>query len=133
MNDMKDFYEQAEGNEDLLPVVGEVMTKEDESIEDEDLNPIIKFSKPYFFEGVEYTQLDLSGIENLSASDMIAVNRYMQRTNPGIDVMPEVSLEYAINIASKATKLPIEFFLAMPMKYSMKVKNRVMGFLFGSD
>lgn len=93
---------------------------------------LIKFNKPFHFEGKEYTEIDLAGLENMSAADMIAVNKIMARTS-SIEVMPEVSLEYACNIAARATKQPIEFFTALPMKEAMKVKNRVMGFLFGSD
>ena len=72
-------------------------------------------------------------LEDLQASDMIAVNKIMARTSAGIDVMPEVSLEYACNLAAKATKKPVEFFLQLPPKEAMKVKNRVMAFLFGSE
>lgn len=94
---------------------------------------VIVFKKPFKFEGKEYIEVDLSGLDDLTASDMIAANKYMQRTSAGIDVMPEVSLEYACVLASKAAKLPIEFFTSLPPKEAMKVKNRVMGFLFGSD
>lgn len=101
--------------------------------ENEETSMVIKFKKPYHFEGKEYTEIDLSGLDDLQASDMIAVNKYMQRTTSGIDVMPEVSLEYACVLASKAAKLPIEFFTSLPPREAMKVKNRVMGFLFGSE
>lgn len=102
--------------------------------ETEEVSMVIKFKKPYRFEGKEYTEVDLSGLDDLQASDMIAVNKYMQRTSGGvIDVMPEVSMEYACVLASKAAKLPIEFFTSLPPREAMKVKNRVMGFLFGSE
>ena len=64
---------------------------------------------------------------------MIAVNRIMSRTSSNIDVMPEVSLEYACNLAARATKKPVEFFMQLPPREAMRVKNLVMGFLFGSD
>lgn len=104
-----------------------------EAEENEEVSMIVKFKKPYTFEREEYTEIDLSGLEDLQASDMIAVNKIMARTSAGIDVMPEVSLEYACNLAAKATKKPVEFFLQMPPKEAMKVKNRVMAFLFGSE
>lgn len=100
--------------------------------DDEDYSLLVKFGKPYTFEGNTYTEIDLSGLENLNAASMIDVNRKMSR-HSGIDIMPEVSLEYAVNIAAKATTQPIEFFLGLPPKEAIKVKNRVMGFLFGSD
>lgn len=116
---------------DIEKVVGEV--ENDSPAVVDDINMVIKFKKPYRFEGKEYTEIDLSGLDDLTASDMIAVNKYMQRTTAGIDVMPEVSLEYACVLASKAAKLPIEFFINLPPREAMRVKNRVMGFLFGSD
>lgn len=100
---------------------------------DEELSMKIVFKKPYVFEGKEYKEIDLSGLDDLQASDMIAVNKRMQRTAQGIDVMPEVSLEFACELAAKATKMPTEFFTGMPPREAMKVKNRVMGFLFGAE
>lgn len=100
----------------------------------DDLSMIIRFKKPYTFEHKEYTEVDLSGLDDLTAADMIAVNKIMHRTSGGgIDVMPEVSLEYACMLASKATRMPIEFFTNLPPREAMKVKNRVMGFLFGTE
>lgn len=104
--------------------------KEDD---EDDASLVITLKKPYKFEGREYTEIDLSGMEDLTAADMIAVNKYMDRTAAGIQVMPEVSLEYACVLASKATKQPVEFFTGLPPKQAVKVKNRVMGFLFGTD
>ena len=99
-----------------------------------DVNMVIKFNKPYMFGQKEYTQVDLSCMDELTAQDMITVNRLMARTSAAaIDVMPEVSLEYACNIAARAAKLPIEFFTHLPPREAMKVKNRVMVFLFGSE
>lgn len=104
-----------------------------ENEENEEVSMIVTFKKPYIFDKEEYKEIDLSGLDDLQASDMIAVNKIMARTSAGIDVMPEVSLEYACNLAAKATKKPVEFFLQLPPKEAMKVKNRVMAFLFGSE
>ena len=101
--------------------------------DDEENSLLIKFNKPFVFEGETYKEIDLSGLESLNAASMIDVNRKMERGSSGINVLPEVSLEYACNLASKATALPIEFFLCLPPKEAIKVKNRVMGFLFGSE
>lgn len=103
----------------------------EEIIEEETL--VVKFNKPFTFEGKVYDQIDLTPLEDITAADMIATNKYMNKGSANIDVMPEVSLEYALVLASKAVKLPIEFFTALPPKEAMKIKNRVMGFLFGSD
>lgn len=108
-------------------------TAKDQEEATEEVEMLIIFKKPYTFDKVEYTEIDLSGLDDLQASDMIAVNKIMARSAAGIDVMPEVSLEYACNLAAKATKMPVEFFLQLPPKEAMKVKNRVMAFLFGSE
>lgn len=100
---------------------------------EEEATMVVKFKKPYRFEGKEYTEIDLSGMEDLTGADMIAINKIMSRSSAGIDVMPEVSVEYACHFAARAAKQPIEFFMQLPPRELMKVKNRVMGFLFGSD
>lgn len=109
----------------------EVAAFTEEDTDNNEDNMVIKFKKPFLFEKKEYTEIDLSVLDDLTASDMVAVNKIMQRTSTGIDVLPEVSVEYACNIAAKATKLPVEFFMQLPPREAMKVKTRVMGFLFG--
>lgn len=101
--------------------------------EDEEESFVIKLRKPYQFEGKEYTEIDLSGLEELTAADMIALENQYDRKSPGVNVMPEVKVGYAVMMAARAAKLPVEFFNGLPPKEAMKVKNRVMGFLFGSD
>ena len=134
MEDKKDMIKEQEAASKAASISEDTAPKADEAAEDEDEDSLIlKFKKPYKFEGKEYTEIDLSGLEDLSAADMIAVNKYMDRTATGIQVMPEVSLEYACVLASKATKMPIEFFTGLPPKQAIKVKNRVMGFLFGAE
>ena len=121
-------------SEKLKELETEAAVAVSEQAEDnEEGSMIVKFKKPFIFEGKEYTELDLSGMDNMTGADMIAVNKIMQRTSGGIDVMPEVSVEYAFYFAARAAKLPVEFFTSLPPKEAIKVKNRVMGFLFGSD
>lgn len=50
-------------------------TTEDAAQEEE--NPLLlKLPVPYTFEGVCYTKLDLTGVENLTAADLIRRKRY---------------------------------------------------------
>lgn len=96
-------------------------------------NPfLVFFKKPFTFEGVSYESVDLSGLESLSAADMIAVNKTIERGGT-VNVLPEMSLEYACIFASKATKIPVEFFQALPPKEAIKVKNKVTNFFYGED
>ena len=94
---------------------------------------VIKLARPYEFEHKVYTEIDLSGMEELTGTDMIAINKIMQRTAGDMGVMPEVSIEYACYFAARAAKLPVEFFLQLTPNVMLKVKSRVIGFLFVSD
>lgn len=93
---------------------------------------VIKFRKPFIWEDNTYTEIDMSGLEDLSAKDMIAAQRTMERSG-SINVLPEMSLEYACIFASKATKMPVEFFQSLPPKEAINVKNKVTNFFYGED
>jgi len=90
------------------------------------------FSKPFVWEDETYKEIDLSGLEDLSARDMIQSQRVMEKSG-SMNVMPELSVEYACIIASKATKMPVEFFQALPLKEAAKLKNRITNFFYGED
>jgi hypothetical protein len=92
----------------------------------------IKFKKPYKFDDDFYDGVDLSGLEDLSARDMIQTQRAMEKSG-SINVLPEMSLEYACIFASKATGFPVEFFQELPPREAIKVKNRVTNFFYGAD
>lgn len=100
--------------------------------QEDESSTLVKFSKTYRFEGKDYTEVDLSGMDDLSAEDMIAADRYLTRSG-GFSVMPEMTLEYACFIAARAAKQPIEFFRGLPPKDALKVKNRVTSFFYSED
>lgn len=110
-------------------VAVEVLDKDGEVIENE---YTVVFNKPYTFEGETYDKIDLSGLDNLTAADMIAANNILDRTG-SFTFLPEMSLEYACIIAAKATKLPVEFFKGLHPKEAVKVKNRVTVFFYGAE
>lgn len=95
-------------------------------------NLIIELRKPYTFEGKTYDEIDLRGLETLTADDMIAASRVLDRSG-SFSFLPEMTVEYACVISSRATKLPIEFFKGLHPKDAMKLKNRITGFLYGAD
>lgn len=84
----------------------------------------ITFEKPYKFEGKEYTEIDLSGLDNLSTADLIAAQSRMERSGTQ-SVMPELNYLYICIVCSIATKLPEEFFKGLPAKEGIKLKNAV--------
>lgn len=100
--------------------------------QEDESSTLVKFIKAYRFEGKDYTEVDLSGMDGLSAEDMIAADRYLTRSG-SFSVMPEMTLEYACFIAARASKQPIEFFRGLPPKDAIKVKNRVTSFFYSED
>ena len=107
----------------------EILSKDGEVLENVN---IVIFSKPYKFEGKIYEKVDLSGLDDLTAADMIAANKVLDRTG-SFTFLPEMSLEYACIIAARATKLPVEFFKGLHPKEAIKIKNRVTSFFYTVD
>lgn len=93
---------------------------------------LLRFTKPYHFEDEIFTEVDLSAIENITASDMIAAQKLMSKGG-SVDVLPEMSVQYACYIASRVADKPVEFFTGLPAKDAIKLKNIVTGFIFGAD
>lgn len=91
---------------------------------------VLRFQKPYSFEGETYTEVDLSGLEDLSAADLCKVGKMVKKTD-GVDPIAEMSLPYAIFMAARVTGKPLEFFQQLPAREAVKLKNLVVGFLYG--
>ena len=125
------------GKEQNTPLTGEdkdTLLEEDTFLteEEDDVSLVVTLKNPYHFEGKEYTEIDLTTLESLTTNDMIAAERHYSR-HTAISAMPELSFEYSMELAARATKLPVEFFFGLPPREGMKVKNRVASFLFGED
>ena len=100
--------------------------------EPEEESLVLKFRKPYKFEGVEYTEVDLSAMEDLTAADLCAVGKIMNKLGI-VNPVAEMTGDYAIYMAARASGKPVEFFQGLPPKESIKLKNMVTGFLYGGD
>ena len=101
-------------------------------VEAEEPTTVVKFSKPITFEGKTYTEIDLAGLDTLTAEDMIAASNYLVRKG-NLAPTQEMNIEYACFIAGRATGLPVEFFRALPMREATKLKNRVTNFFYSED
>ncbi len=102
--------------------------KKEANPENED-DMVIRLKKPINFEGESYDKIDLNGLNEIKASDMVSINRRLSR-NGNAEANQEFSLEYALNMANLATGLPLEFFNELPPYAAMAVKSRVTSFLF---
>lgn len=116
--------------EKMEKVENENMTVE--TAETEENQMVIKLAKPYHFEDQTYTEIDLSGLENLTGRDMVAVSKTLTRQGD-VSMIQEMSMDYALIMASKATGQPVEFFYNLPPKECIKVKNRVTNFLYSAE
>jgi hypothetical protein len=83
---------------------------------------------------VEYTEVDLSGLEDVTAGILEAVGKIAAKKNPGMNpALQEMSLTYCVCLAQRVAKLPLEFFEGLPAKEAMKLKAMVTNFLYGGD
>ena len=103
-----------------------------EDTEPEDL--VLRFGKPYKFGGQEYTEVDLSGLEDVTAGVLESVGKITAKKNPGMNpALQEMSLTFCTYLAQRVAKLPLEFFTGLPAKEAIKLKTLVTNFLYGGD
>lgn len=88
---------------------------------------IVKFSKPHSFEGKEYPSLDLSGLENLTSNDLFETSRDFS-VSGYISPRPEADPQFCCSLAALVCKLPKEFFMGLPLRDGVKVRNVVQSF-----
>lgn len=91
----------------------------------------IKLTKPFKFEDETYTEIDLSALEDLNTKQITEADKRFTR-NGGISAIKEFDTDYACIISSIVTGKPIEFFLALPARDGVALKNTV-GRFFYSD
>ena len=114
------------------------MTKEINNTEftQEEINAleerVLKLSKTYNFEGEEISTVDLSGLDNVSANQMIQAQKMITKSG-NTTALLETNIEYLLILASFASGRPIEFFKKLNAKDVVKVKNRVTGFFFSEE
>ena len=103
-----------------------------EDTEPEDL--VLRFGKPYKFGGQEYTEVDLSGLEDVTAGVLENVGKIAAKKNPGMNpALQEMSLTFCTYLAQRVAKLPLEFFTGLPAKEAIKLKALATNFLYGGD
>ena len=127
----QDTTQQAE-MEAMQAAQAETGTEDAEDTEPEDL--VLRFAKPYKFGGMEYTEVDLSGLEDVTAGVLENVGKITAKKNPGMNpALQEMSLTFCTYLAQRVAKLPLEFFTGLPAKEAIKLKTMVTGFLYGGD
>ena len=127
----KDKLDTAE-RADMEALEAQAGAEDGEDTEPEDL--ILRFAKPYKFGGQEYTEVDLSGLEDVTAGVLESVGKITAKKNPGMNpALQEMSMTFCTYLAQRVAKLPLEFFTGLPAKEAIKLKTMVTGFLYGGD
>ena len=94
---------------------------------------VITLKTPYQFEGREYSEIDLSGLEQLTVKDAVdAQRRLINAGEAAASLVCETTTAFSREIAAKASGLPIEFFKLMPRRVSRLVFAEVIG-VMGSE
>jgi hypothetical protein len=92
----------------------------------------IILSKSYEFEGETYTEIDLQGMNDLKAKDLSEIDKIFAEKG-GNPVLSGLTLDYAMIVAHRVTKKPIEFFENLPARDATTLKNEVVSFFYGED
>ena len=86
---------------------------------------IVKFAKPYSFEGTEYTEVDLSGMDKLTIQDMIDIQKSLANELASLAAL-EATTSFAQEMATKASGKPVEFFKLMPRAKIKQVQTAIL-------
>ena len=98
------------------------------------MNYTITFNKPYTFEGQEYHELDMSGLEKLTIRDAVDIQKKLfNQQEVASMLLSETTTAFTREVAAKATKLPIEFFKLAPRGVSKQIANTVKEFLNATE
>lgn len=107
-------------------------TEDGEGAELESL--VLRFGQPYIFDGREYTEVDLSGLEDVTAGVLESVGKIVSKKNPGMNpALLEMSMPFCNHLAQRVAGLTLEFFTKLPAKEAIKLKAMVTNFLYGGD
>jgi hypothetical protein len=99
---------------------------------EEDDELIVKYRKPYTFEGEVHNELDLHGLEDLTGRDLTAIEKSFNKTGVS-SFVPESTTTFAKIVATRVTGLPAEYFEDLPAGEVEKIKNAVVGFLYKDE
>ena len=93
---------------------------------------IFKLKKSVVFESNEYTQFDLSGLEELSGEEYGSLCKQAENLD-GVDMIPENSLTFAYLAAAKVTGLPYDFFKKLGAKDTCRLRYAISSFFLSED
>lgn len=89
----------------------------------------ITLSKPYSFEGKEYTELEIN-FDNLTGREVSQAKKDFIRSGNfyGGNIL-QTDMDFCVYLAAKAVDQPIEFMEGLPAKDYLTVSTLAAGFL----
>jgi len=93
---------------------------------------IFKLKRKKTFEGIEYTEFDLSGLEELTGEDLGTLRRQTENLE-GMLMIPERHPTFAYLAASKVTGLPYDLFKNLFARDACRLTYTISGFFLGED
>lgn len=79
-------------------------------------------SAPYTFEGKSYSKVDLSGVQDMTALDVMeAENQLLAQGHATPSA--NTNFYYCCLMAARASRLPVEFFTMLPLCEATRIKN----------
>lgn len=94
---------------------------------------VLKFKKPFTYDGVEYDELEFD-FEGLTGNDSMEIEKELARRGVQV-VTPAFNGEYIIRLAARActTNIGHDAMLQMSIRDYNKIRSRVRNFLFSSE
>lgn len=103
-------------------------TVEENAVESKDRELLLKLKKPVTFDGKEYKEIDLSGLMDLKAKDLVLARRMVLTNGAGVDIYMERTLEFACYIANIVTGKPVSLFMELSSEDGWTLRNMVADF-----
>lgn len=88
---------------------------------------VVKLDRPVKFEQKEYTEIDLGGLDGMTIQDAINAQRsLLDQSEAACSLLCETTTAFAMEIAARASGLPIEFFKTLPRNAGKRVQAEVL-------
>ena len=111
-----------------------LLAENDENTAAEENALVMKLDKPFTFEGQTYTEVDLSGLEDVTAGTLENVGKILAKRSPGLNPATlEMEMSFCNLLAARVTSKKLEFFERLPAKDAVALKSMIVGFLYGGD
>lgn len=101
---------------------------EENAVDNKDKELLLKLQKPVTFDGKEYKEIDLSGLRDLRAKDLIRARRMFLANGNSMDVYAERTVEFACYIANIVTSKPVSLFEDLYAADAYELRNMVIDF-----